>query len=166
MECHNISIIVAMTRDRVIGCNGSLPWQLADEMQLFKRLTMGSTVIMGRNTYLSIGGPLPGRENIVVSRGRHDLPGVRLCKNLREAITDARKTGRPIFVIGGAQLYREALPAASTLHVSWIKKNYPGDVNFPEVQADEWAVSETIEYPDFCYNKYLRTSRRKEQEPA
>lgn len=166
MECHNISIIVAMTRDRVIGSKGSLPWQLPDEMQLFKRLTMGSTVIMGRNTYASIGGPLPGRENIVVSRSLHELPGGRLCKDFREAMTVAGRIGRPVFVIGGGQLYREALPTASTLHVSWIKSKYSGDVYFPELLDDEWVVSETVEYPDFCYNKYLRTNRGKQQDPA
>ena len=100
-----VAIIVAMTKDRVIGTgNGlgnGLPWHLPEDLQIFKHLTMGSAIIMGRKTHATIGRPLPGRHNIVLSRCQEELPGVQLCKSFAAGLTSAAQIGRPVFVIGG-----------------------------------------------------------------
>lgn len=152
----DLAIIVAMTRDRIIGSGGSLPWHLREDLQLFKRLTAGGTLIMGRKTHASIGRPLPGRHNIVLSRSSQKIPGVLQCDNFKSGLRAAAQQGRPIFVIGGAQLYRKALMIATELHVSWVKDDYTGDVYFPEFDLADWCSCEECDYPGFRYVRYHR----------
>ena len=151
-----VAIIVAMTEDRVIGTGDGLPWHLPDDLQLFKRLTMGCTIIMGRKTYQSIGAPLPGRDNIVLSQSQKELPGVRLCDGFMTGLIAAAQLGHPIFVIGGKELYRKALPIASDLHVSWIKDAVPGDVYFPAFDLTDWVACDDDDFPAFRYVHYHR----------
>lgn len=151
-----VAIVAAMTRDRVIGLGDSLPWDLPEDRQLFKKLTSGKTVIMGRRTYESINRPLPDRHNIVLSRTLTDLPGVMVCSNFIEGLEAAGQFGRSIFIIGGAGLYRKALPLASVLHISWVKNSFHGDIYFPEFDFAEWTEVEEQDYPDFHYVNYLR----------
>lgn len=151
-----LAIIVAMTMDRVIGAAGQLPWDLPDDLQLFKRLTAGGTIIMGRKTQASIGRPLPGRHNIVLSRTRQDLPGMQVCHDFMNGLTAAARCGKPVFVIGGRQVYSEALPFAEDLHISWIDGQFAGDVHFPALDLDEWVCSEAEDYPGFRYVHYRR----------
>jgi dihydrofolate reductase len=141
--CTELAIIVAMTRDRVIGQGGTLPWDLPQDRQLFRELTTGNTVIMGRKTYESIKRPLPKRCNIVLSRTLTNLRGVTLCHSFPAALENARRFGQPVFVIGGAGLYHEALPAAAALHISWV-------------DLADWSAAEEKSYPGFHYVKYLR----------
>lgn len=152
-----LAIIVAMTRNLVIGSAGRLPWHLREDLQLFRRLTWGSTLIMGRKTYASIGRPLPGRVSIVLSRTRHEAAGVHCCDSFMAGLTVAARLGRPVFVIGGAQLYRKALPIAAQLHVSWVKGEYAGDVHFPALDFTTWSCCEEQEYQGFRYAHYCRT---------
>jgi dihydrofolate reductase len=151
-----VAIIVAMTRDRVIGSGGRLPWHLPDDLQLFKRLTTGGTLIMGRKTHATIGRPLPRRHNIVLSRSRKELPGVQLCTSFRTALNDARQRQCPVFVIGGAELYRKALPIAEELHISWIKNDFSGDTHFPPFELCDWLCCEEKDFPGFHYARYRR----------
>jgi len=151
-----VAIIAAMTRDRVIGLGDRLPWNLPEDLLLFKRLTIGGTVIMGRKTYESIGHPLSERQNIVLTRTVSDLPGVMVCGNFIDSLTAAGQLDRPVFILGGAQLYRKALPIAAVLHISWVKRSFHGDVYFPEFDLAEWAVMEEKDYPGFHYVSYLR----------
>ena len=151
-----VAIIAAMTADRVIGLGGRLPWDFPEDLQLFKRLTIGGTVIMGRKTYKSIGHPLPERQNIVLSRTITDLPGVMVCNNFIESLAAAGKFGRPVFILGGAELYHKALPIASVLHISWVKRSFGGDVYFPEFDLADWTVEEEQDYPGFRYVSYHR----------
>ena len=151
-----VAIIAAMTKDRVIGQGDGLPWDLPEDRQLFKNLTTGSTVIMGRKTYQSINRPLADRHNIVLSRTLTDLPGVTVCKSFIEGLEVAGRFGRPVFIIGGAGLYREALPVASVLHISWVKKPYAGSVHFPEFDLADWTLIKQKDYPGFRYVHYLR----------
>ncbi|MGD9018699.1 MAG: dihydrofolate reductase [Desulfuromonadales bacterium] len=151
-----VAIIAAMTQDRVIGLGDGLPWDLPEDRQLFKNLTTGSTVIMGRRTYQSINHPLADRLNIVLSRTLTDLPGVTVCKSLIEGLEVAGRFGRPVFIIGGAGLYREALPVASVLHISWVGKPFDGNVHFPEFDLADWTLVEQKGYPGFHYERYLR----------
>lgn len=148
-----------MTGKRVIGSGGRLPWHLGEDLQLFKRLTMGATLIMGSKTHASIGRPLPGRTNIVLSRARPELPGVQVCESFGHALSAAAQLGRPVFVVGGAELYRKALPMAAHLHVSWVKEEHAGDVLFPAFDLADWSACEEQDYPGFRYVHYRRKNR-------
>lgn len=151
-----VAIIAAMTRDRVIGRGDSLPWDIPEDRHLFKKLTTGNTVIMGRKTYESINHPLADRHNIVLSRTLTDLPGVTVCRSFIGGLEAASQFGRPVFIIGGTGLYREALPVASLLHISWVEKSFAGSVHFPEFDLADWTVAEQKGYPGFRYVRYLR----------
>lgn len=151
-----IEIIAAMTEDRVIGLGDRLPWDLPQDRRLFKNLTTGNTVIMGRKTYASINRPLPERHNIVLSRTLSDIPGVTICRSFPDGLKAASRFGRKLFVIGGAGVYREALPTTSVLHISWVEKSYAGSVYFPEFDLADWTVTEHKEYLGFRYVRYLR----------
>jgi len=133
-----LQIIVAMDPDRVIGRDNQLPWQLPEDLKHFKRITTGHTLVMGRRTYESIGRPLPSRRNIVLSRQPGwEAPGVEVHPNLESALATAGEG--PIFIIGGAELFREALPRAAVLHLTRVHERFPGDVHFPPT-GDDWAL--------------------------
>ena len=133
-----LSLVAAMARNRVIGRENRLPWRLPGDLKRFRRLTMGAPVVMGRKTYESIGRPLPGRRNIVVTRQRGlSWPGCATAHSLADALAlsgDAAET----FVIGGAELYRDALPLADRLYLTLIDADWEGDVHFPEVDFSAW----------------------------
>lgn len=116
-----------MSLNRVIGAQGRIPWHLPEDLRFFKRTTLGQVVLMGRKTYESLGKPLAGRENWVVS-GR-PIPGVRTIRDLRQ-ITEPGQ-GRELFLIGGAQLYSELLPECSDLFLTLVKREVAGDTFFP-----------------------------------
>ncbi len=128
-----LSIIVAMTEDRVIGRNNTLPWHLSEDLVRFKKITMGHPIIMGRRTYDSIGKPLPGRTNVVVTRNRAlNIDGVLLCGSLADAVA-SQKGSDEIFVIGGASLFDAALPIADKLYLTLIHETISGDTYFPMI---------------------------------
>lgn len=128
-----ISLIVAMTDEGVIGVDNHLPWRLPDDLKRFKQLTMGKPVIMGRKTFESIGRPLPGRLNIILTRDvGFQAAGVRLCHDWNEALSEASEADE-CFVIGGAELFKLALPFASRVYLTSIHHNFSGDVYFPQV---------------------------------
>ena len=145
-----------MTKDQVIGSGADLPWHLPADLQLFKQLTMGYTLLMGRKTYASIGRPLPGRNNIVLSRSQDGFPGVQVCDSFMAGLNAAAQYGNQVFVIGGAELYRKALPIASDLHISWVKDVVLGDVYFPDFDLDKWVVCKELDYSAFHYARYQR----------
>ncbi len=149
-----VSIIAAMTADRVIGRDNQLPWSLSEDLKNFKRLTTGNVVIMGRKTYDSIGRALPNRHNIVVSRNVVTIAGVEVCTSVEEAIAVGSRYGKEVFVIGGAQIYEQALSYASTLYLSWVKGNFEGNVRFPAFDLSAWREVERQEYADFVFVKY------------
>ena len=151
-----VAIVVAMTSDLVIGSDGSLPWHLPEDLQHFKNLTMGCTVIMGRKTYASIGRPLLGRHNIVLSHSQAKLAGVQLCGSFRTGLAAAVQLGHPIFILGGEGVYRKALPIATELHISWVKGDFKGDRFFPPINFSEWTILTEEDYPDFHYIHYRR----------
>lgn len=139
MILDNLAIIVAMTTDGVIGRNGTMPWHLPSDLAYFRKQTMGCPVVMGRKTYESIGRPLPGRDNIVVSRdASYEVPaGVRVFTDIHEALEETSMVTKlagdgKFFVIGGAQIYKEAIPRASYLYVTHILgADIEGDTYFP-----------------------------------
>ena len=142
-----ISLIWAMTRNRVIGNAGGLPWDLPDEMAHFKRTTLGHAVVMGRRTYESVGHPLPERHNIVLSRRGLATadPRVTVVSDL-DAALDAVGDGE-CFVIGGASPYALALPRADRLIGTFIDAEIEGDTYFPEIDLGAWRVVESSHHP-------------------
>jgi dihydrofolate reductase len=133
-----VSLIVAMDRRRVIGRAGRLPWHLPADLQRFKSLTMGHHIIMGRKTWESIGRVLPGRVSVVVTRNPHyAAPGAVIAASLAQALSMASGDSEP-FVIGGAELFREALPYSRRLYVTEVLAEYAGDVWFPLFGKGEW----------------------------
>ncbi len=111
---------------------------------------------MGRKTYESIGKPLPGRNNLVLSHHELDEPGIKSYNSFIAGVIAATQLGRPIYVIGGAEIYRKTLPLATELHVSWVKKDYAGDTYFPEISDHEWQESKTEAFEEFTYIRYQR----------
>ena len=138
-----LTIIVAMDAQRGIGIANTLPWKLAEDMAHFKRLTTGHPIIMGRKTFDSIGRPLPGRRNIVITRNadwRHD--GIEAVGSLDAAV--ALLTEAQAFIIGGAEIYRLSLPIADSLVVTEIKKTFHCDAFFPAIDAGQWQETERV----------------------
>ena len=143
-----LSLIVAMAKNRTIGLDGAMPWHIPEDLKFFKRVTMGHPVIMGRKTYQSIGAALPGRTNIVVTRNKDfEAADADVVHDLSEALTKAKATeelwrpdgGREeIFVIGGADIYGQALPEAQRIYMTEVHQEHPGDAFFPELAEGEW----------------------------
>ncbi|MEN7526279.1 dihydrofolate reductase [Cupriavidus sp. DL-D2] len=133
-----LTLIVARARNGVIGRDNTLPWRLPEDLQHFKRTTLGAPIIMGRKTWDSIGRPLPGRRNIVVSRNRDlKLEGAEVVGSLEDAQRLCVGVEQ-VFLIGGAQLYAEALPSADRLIVTEIDADVEGDAHFPAVDRSTW----------------------------
>jgi dihydrofolate reductase len=137
-----IYLVAALARNGVIGAGGKMPWHLPEDLKHFKQLTLGHPVIMGRRTWDSLGKPLPGRENIVVSRTRgYEAPGASVASTLEAAI--ALCAGEPLaFVIGGSEIYAAALPLADGLVLTEIQQDYEGDTSFPQWDRHAWRVSQ------------------------
>lgn len=142
----HISLIAAMAHNRVIGRDGDMPWHLPSELQYFKELTLGKPIIMGRHTFASIGRPLPGRHNIVITSKPNALPaGVSAASNPTEALEIAKSAAaadgielQEVMVIGGGQIYAAFLPMATRLYITQIDLQVDGDTYFPEYHPDEW----------------------------
>jgi dihydrofolate reductase len=133
-----LSIIVAVADNGVIGSGNQLPWRLPDDLKRFKALSMGKPIVMGRKTFDSIGRPLPGRLNIVISRQAGlDIPGCRVVTSIDEAIAAAQPAPE-IVIIGGADIYRQILPEVQTIHLTRVHAEIAGDVMFPKLQEREW----------------------------
>jgi len=155
-----VALIVALARNRAIGLNNKMPWHLPEDLKYFKRVTLGKPVIMGRNTFESIGRPLPGRPNIVISRNStYPAAGITLVNSLEAALKSAQEllpAGQDeVMVMGGAQIYAQALPLADRLYLTEVDAEPQADAFFPEFNRNEWrevtreshAASETNPYP-------------------
>lgn len=135
-----LTLIAALARNGVIGRDNAMPWHLPEDLKRFKALTLGSPIIMGRKTWESLGRPLPGRHNIVISRDpRYVAQGASLVNSLSQAV-DLAAEERPeeIFVIGGAEIYRLALPLAQRLQLTEIDQDFAGDAHFPAFADSGW----------------------------
>ncbi|MFQ5398929.1 MAG: dihydrofolate reductase [Anaerolineae bacterium] len=136
-----LSLIVAMDANRLIGADGRLPWRLPDDMRWFRRITMGKPVIMGRKTYESLPTqfrPLPGRDNIVVTRNRaYQAEGAAVVHSAADALAAAGDV-KEVIVAGGATLYEQMLPQSVRLYLTLIDAAFAGDTYFPEIDWSEW----------------------------
>ncbi len=137
-----ISFIVAAAENNVIGKDNQLPWHLPSDMKYFKNQTWGMTVIMGRKSLESLGKPLQGRKNIVVTRNKDwKQEGTEVARSINEAIDLAKETGvNEIFIIGGAEIFKEAMPVANRIYLTRIHHHFDGDAYFPEVSDAEWTL--------------------------
>lgn len=124
--------IAAMSRNRAIGIDGRIPWHIPEDLKFFKRTTLGHIILMGRKTYDSLGKPLPGRENWIVSR-EADIPGLRVIRSLQEV--EEPSDGRRVYLIGGAQLYTALLPQCSEILLTRVDKVVEGDAFFPPFES-------------------------------
>jgi dihydrofolate reductase len=140
-----ISLIVAMGENRVIGRGNRMPWHLPADLKRFRHITMGKPVIMGRRTHESIGRPLPGRKNIVLTRDPdYQAAGCTVAHDLDQALREA--DGQEAMIIGGAALYRDCLPLADRLYLTLIHREFAGDTFFPELDPEDWR--EAVREPD------------------
>ncbi len=140
-----ISIIAAMAANRTIGIENRLPWHLPDDLKRFKALTMNHHIVMGRKTYDSIGKPLPGRSTVIVTRNvDYAVPGCIAVNSLDAALT-VSFSDEEVFFVGGADLYRQALPIANRIYLTEIQRVFDGDAFFPEFDKSQW--TETAREP-------------------
>ena len=160
-----ISVIAAMSENRVIGRDGALPWHLPADLARFKSITTGHAVIMGRKTFESVGKPLPNRRTIVITRNNdYQCAGVFIAHSLDEALDHAAREDE-IFILGGEAVYRIALPRADRLYLTIVHATIEGDTYFPRFDFDDWKLveDERHEVDDrhayaFSFRRYERTS--------
>ncbi len=148
-----VSLIVAVAENGVIGANGTLPWRLSADLKTFRRLTMGKPLIMGRKTFQSLKGPLDGRDNIVLTTDPFfEAQGVSVVNTFADAITLARtlaltRGAEEMMVIGGAEVFRAALPLANRIYWTQVHASPEGDVHFPDIDLSEWTEVEQSPLP-------------------
>jgi len=149
-----ISIIAAVANNRVIGLDSALPWHLPADLRHFKRLTMGHHLLMGRKTFESLDGPLPGRIIVVITRNSSYRPqGVHTAGSLSDALERARED-EEIFIAGGGEIYSQALPLAHSMYLTQIRYDFRGDTFFPELDVSEWELTERRDYERDSANPY------------
>lgn len=144
-----ISLIAAVAENGVIGRDNELVWRLPDDFKYFKQTTSGHPILMGRKTFESLGKPLPNRLNIVITRNADYQPdGVLVVDSLEKAVEEAQKTAIPeVFVIGGAEIYRQALPIADRLYLTEVKAAFEGDARFPAYDKTGWREASRQHHP-------------------
>lgn len=165
-----VTLIAAMSENRVIGRGNALPWHLPDDLKRFKALTMGHPVIMGRKTFDSIGKPLPGRRTIVITRNpKFQAPGAAVAASLDRAIELARGADGDdeVFIAGGGEIFAQAMARADRIHLTLVHASIDGDAFFPEINAQRWKLVEDQrrEADDrhahsFSFRMYERAARR------
>lgn len=164
----NYSIIAAISEKGVIGFENRIPWHLPEDLKLFKKLTTGNIIIMGRKTFDSIGRALPGRTTIVITRTpkdflkKHSQPRLLASDSLEAALSEAEKTAKQntpeakIFIAGGASIYTQAMDKARRLYISKIPGDFEGDTYFPEFSTEDWNLESTEALNGFKLESYLR----------
>jgi len=161
-----ISLIVAVSRDSVIGKDGAMPWHLPADLRRFKRITLGKPVVMGRRTHESIGGPLSGRTNIVLTRDRRfRAEGCIVAHSLDQALAAARAVTEvdqgaapaEVMIIGGAAVYTAFLPRADRIYLTRVDAEVAGDTRFPDLDPGEWMETDREQRPADAQNPYACT---------
>ena len=146
-----IKIIVATSKNKVIGNNNELIWKLSSDLKRFKELTTGHPVVMGRKTYESIGKPLPNRRNIIITRNlEYEVNGCEVVYSLEEALL---LTNNDCFIIGGGEIYKQSLEVADKIYLTLVHKDFEGDTTFPEL-GKEWATIDTKDFDADEKNEY------------
>ncbi len=150
-----VILIAAVGSNGVIGRDNDLPWRIREDLQHFKALTLGHTLVMGRKTYDSIGRPLPGRRTVVVTRQRDwSADGVEVVHDLDDALKLAE--GNDLYVAGGGEIYRQALPYADRMELTEVAQSPTGDVTFPAFDHTEWRETARTQHDGFAFVTYTR----------
>jgi dihydrofolate reductase len=149
-------IISALSRDRLIGKGGGLPWHVPEEYNQFLRLIEGQTVIIGRRSYPIYGKTLTSAHNVVVSRSVAELPNAVVVPGIREAIDVAESYGKAVFSAGGSTIYQQTIPLADAMYLSYMKGDFEGDAYFPEFDESLWMVEKREDHPEFEFVVYRR----------
>lgn len=136
-----ISAVVAIAENNAIGKNNQLLWHLPNDLKHFRKITNGHTVIMGRKTYDSVGKPLPNRRNIVITRQHIEIAGCEVVGSVNEALALCA-TEQEVFIIGGAEIYKLALPQTNRVYLTIVHQSFDADAHFPELNIDDWAETE------------------------
>ena len=146
-----VKIIVAMSKNRIIGNNNELIWKLSSDLKRFKELTTGHSVVMGRKTYESIGRPLPNRRNIIITRNlEYKVDGCEIVSSLEEALL---LTNNDCFIIGGGEIYNQSIELADRIYLTLVHKEFEGDTTFPEL-GKEWAKMSRKDFESDEKNEY------------
>lgn len=157
-EPKKISIAVAIGENYAIGKNNQLLWHMPADLKFFKQTTSGHTVIMGRKTFDSVGKPLPNRRNIVISRNAQlKIDGVEVVNSLAEALAITKTEEKQVFIVGGAEIYKQALPKTKNLYLTTIHHNFEADTFFPEIDRNEWKLISSEAHKADEKNKYAYT---------
>lgn len=156
-----IVIIVAIAKNGVIGkANGEMPWHIKEDFQHFKKTTMGFPIIMGRKSFESFGKPLPGRENIIVTRNtnlKYDFDGIKIFYSLQDAVDYSRSLNKEkVFITGGGEIYNQSISFADEMIISHMKFDVVGEVKFPDFNVDDWKIISRDEKVEFEIVTYLR----------
>jgi dihydrofolate reductase len=155
-----VAVIVAVAQNRVIGIDNQLPWHLPNDLKHFKQLTLGKPILMGRKTFESIGKPLPGRTNIVLTReADFHAEGIHVAHSIEEALALARaqcavQGSDELMVIGGDRIYEQCLPLADRLYLTQVHAQVAGDAYFPDVDFSEWQEMAREDFPAQAPNQY------------
>lgn len=159
MSRPRVVLVAAMARGNVIGADGGMPWHLPEDLRRFKSLTLGRPMVMGRRTFDSIGRPLPGRTSIVVTRDPDwTHPGVHTVAGVDDGLDLAGELSAEVMVIGGGQIYSQALPVADRLEITHIDREVDGDTFFPTIDPEVWIVDTQEPHDGFCFTGYRRAT--------
>lgn len=150
----NFKAIAAMSKNRVIGNAGDIPWHLPEDFKWFKKTTMGDILVMGRKTYESIGRPLPGRDTYVLSRQPREIAGVHSFTNLK--VLDHLETDRTIWIAGGGEVYKQMLDKCSELYLTRVHRTVEGDAFFPDFESLFSLDSIILKNDDFTIERWLK----------
>ncbi|WP_297518688.1 dihydrofolate reductase [uncultured Clostridium sp.] len=158
------SIIVAHSKNNVIGKDNKLLWHIPNDLKRFKELTMGKSMVMGRKTFESLPGVLPGRKHIVLTRDKnftHENKNVEVITDFESFVEKYKNSNEEIFVIGGGEIYKMFLPYVKKLYITEVMMNIDGDTKFPKIDKSDWNIdfeSEILEHKDmkYCYKDYSR----------
>ncbi|MEO8885064.1 MAG: dihydrofolate reductase [Mucilaginibacter sp.] len=140
-----VSIVVAIAQNNAIGKNNQLLWHLPKDLKHFKEITSGHTIIMGRKTYYSVGKPLPNRRNIIITRQDITIEGCEVVNSLPDALKLAEGVDE-VFIVGGAEIYKQALTLTDRIYLTIVHQNFDGDTYFPEIKEDIWKETERTDH--------------------
>lgn len=148
-----ITIVVAIAQNHAIGKDNKLLWHLPNDLKHFKTITSGGTVIMGRKTYDSVGKPLPNRRNIIITRQSITIDGCEVINSLDEALALC-KTEQEVFIVGGAEIYKMAMPVTNRIYLTIVHHDFEGDTYFPEIEENNWKETEREDHQPDEKHKY------------
>jgi len=140
-----VTIVVAIAENHAIGKDNKLLWHLPKDLKHFKEITSGGTVIMGRKTYDSVGKPLPNRRNIIITRQQIEIAGCEVVNSLQAAL-DLCREHKEVFIVGGAEIYKQAMPLTDRIYLTIVHENFEADTYFPEISKDIWKETERTDH--------------------